>query len=394
MAGQPDGTSAVSRIRPRAKTRPRRARKRDRILIVACSLVAAGLTTAMLYDFRTNGVAAVDYVQHSVAASSGEQWTLQFLGDTMLGDGAQPLLDTAGYDLPFGTVLPLLDGDVIVANAEGPISTQTIPANPGKTYSYNSDPQAAGAMKRAGIDVLGLGNNHSTDMGLEGLQDTMRLAAEAGMATFGAGHNIGIAERPLVVRSELGNVGIVSLGEHFGKSTKATADNPGTVVLSPGTIQRGYDLARAAGAEWVVAYVHWGDNYEDTTIQQRYWAQLLVDAGYDLVVGTGPHVAAPIEFIGTVPVAYSIGNFVFGTPGRFKSFGQDGIGLLLSVELKRDSAATLAVKCIVTDNLVTGFLAHPCSEAQLKDIIPRTNPQLELQGNVARMPCECFGKRG
>ena len=369
----------------------RRARKRDRILIVLCAILAAGLTTAMLYEFKTHDVVAADYIEHTIVDGTKEHWTLQFVGDTMLGDGAQPLLDKGGYDLPFESVLPLLNGDFIVANAEGPISTQTQPANPGKTYSYNSDPQVAGALKRAGIDALGLGNNHSNDMGFAGLKDTVDLTAGAGLLTFGAGVNLAEAERPLVVRSELGSVGIVSLGEHFGKSTKATADNPGTVVLSAVTIQRGYDLARAAGADWVVAYVHWGDNYENTTSQQRYWAQLLVDAGYDLVVGTGPHVAAPIEFIGNVPVAYSIGNFVFGTPGRFKSFGQDGIGLVLSVELNRNAPATLSVQCLVTDNLVTGFLARPCADAQVKEVVPGINKDLVLQGNVARMPCRCFG---
>ncbi len=359
--------------------------------MVFCTVIAAGLTTAMLYDFKTHGVVPVDYVEHTLGQGTDQLWTLQFVGDTMLGDGAQPLLDNEGYDLPFEAVRPLLDGDFIVANAEGPISTQTEPANPGKTYSYNSNPQAAGAMKRAGIDALGLGNNHSNDMGLEGLKDTIAFTAEAGVLTFGAGANLAEAERPLVVRSELGSIGIVSMGEHFGKATKAAVDNPGTVVLSPATIQRGYDLSRAAGADWVVAYVHWGDNYENTTNQQRYWAQLIVDAGYDMVVGTGSHVAAPIEFIGTVPIAYSIGNFVFGTPGRFKNFGQDGIGLILGLELKRNAPATLSVQCIVTDNLVTGFLARPCTNAQNRDLFPKINPNLVLQGNIARMSCRCFG---
>lgn len=375
------------------KTRTRRARKRDRILIVVCTLITAGLSSAVIYDFRNNSVVAVDYMEHVVAAEPDDQWTLQFLGDTMLGDGAQPLLDAHGYDLPFKEVAHLLTGDFVVANAEGPISNQTQPANPGKTYSYNSDPQAAGAIQRAGIDAIGLGNNHSSDMGPDGLAETIRHTKAAGLLSFGAGATLAEAERPLVVRSEIGSVGIISLGEHFGKSTKATVDNSGTVVLSPVTIQRGYDLARAAGADWVVAYVHWGDNYEDTTPQQRYWAQMFVDAGYDLVVGTGPHVAAAIEFVDSVPVAYSIGNFVFGTPGRYKSFGQDGIGLTLSVELNRSAPAVLAVQCIVTDNLVTDFLALPCSDEQAKGVFPRINPNLEVSGNVARMACDCFGAK-
>lgn len=367
-----------------------KARVRDRVLIAAASIVAAGTVVALVANFTLAPSAPVDVIEASVTTGAGGEWSLQFLGDTMLGDGAQPLLDEHGYDWPLTGMLPLVDGDFVIANAEGPISEQVVPANPGKKYSYNSDLRAAAALRKVGVDAVNLGNNHSMDMGLAGLQDTIRFTGANSILSFGAGKDIAEAERPLILRSSLGSVGIVSLGEHFGKSTKAAVENPGTVVLSPETIQHGIDIAHAAGADWVVAHVHWGDNYSDTTSQQRYWAQLLVDAGYDLIVGTGPHVVAPIEFIGNVPVAYSIGNFAFGTPGRFKSFGQEGVGLLLSIEIQPASSAELAVQCIVTDNLLNDYVPRPCGDAQFASLINTVNPALVLEGNVARMSCDCF----
>ena len=88
---------------------------------------------------------------------------------------------------------------------------------------------------------------------------------------------------------------------------------PGTTTLSPESVVRGRDLARAAGADWVVAVVDWGTNYDTVQPQQRYWAEVLAAAGYDLVVGSGPHIAQPIEMVGSTPVAFSVGNFVYGT---------------------------------------------------------------------------------
>lgn len=371
----------------------KRARLRDRVLIAVCTVATSAIVITMVIDFSANSTIAVQSIDHDVDIGPDNTWSLQFVGDTMLGDGAQPLLDANGYGWTLSQVAPMLDGDFVVANAEAPIGLQTVPANPGKSYSYNSKPAAAAALRSAGVDAFGLGNNHSMDMGVAGLQDTQRYASANGVVTFGAGATLAEAERPLILRSDQGTVGIVALGENFGKLSRATKDHPGTVVFSPETVQRGYDLARAAGADWVVAYVHWGDNYMDTNLQQRYWAGLMVDAGYDLVIGTGPHIKGPMDIIDGVPVVYSLGNFVFGAPGRFEGFGREGIGLLFSLELHRDAATQLALRCILTDNLTTDFVPAPCGPDKLREIAPVVNRQFFVEGDTARMPCDCFQRR-
>lgn len=363
---------------------------RDRLLIAAALTVSIAGTAAMAANYGAKQTPEVQSIEAMAGSSSDGRWTIQFLGDTMLGDGETPVLDPGGYDAALAAVLPLIDEDFVIANVEGPMTSHDQPMNPGKDYSYHAEPQTAWALSKAGIDAIGLGNNHSMDMGLIGLQDTMRAADNAVITSFGAGNNLAEAERPLILRTDLGTIGVVAIGENFGKASRADELNPGAVVLSPAAVQRGYDLARAAGADWVVAYVHWGDNYTETTPQQRYWAQVMVDAGYDLIVGTGPHIADKIEFIGDVPVAYSIGNFVFGTPGRFESYGKQGIGLMLSVELFQDGPAQLAVKCLVTDNFKTGYLTQPCTAPQMVNVMSAINPALQIQGDVARMHCRCF----
>ena len=39
----------------------------------------------------------------------------------------------------------------------------------------------------------------------------------------------------------------------------------------------------------------------------------LADAGADLIIGAHPHVLQGMEYIGDVPVIYSLGNFLFGS---------------------------------------------------------------------------------
>lgn len=371
----------------------KRARLRDRILIAICTLATAAIVATMVIDFSAHSTLAVESIDHSVDIGANDTWSIQFVGDTMLGDGAEPLLNAYGYGWTLSKVAPLLDGDFTVANAEAPIGEQTVVADPGKSYSYNSKPVAAAALKKAGVDAFGLGNNHAMDMGVAGLEDTERFARANGVVTFGAGATLAEAERPLILHSDLGTVGIVALGENFGKQSRAAEDHPGTVVFSPESVQRGYDLARAAGADWVVAYVHWGDNYMDTNLQQRYWARLLVDAGYDLIIGTGPHIDGPMDVIDGVPVVYSLGNFVFGAPGRFKGFGREGIGLVFSVELHRRGPTQLTLQCILTDNLITNYVPVPCGPDKLRLVAPAINHGFFVQGDKARMPCDCFTKR-
>ncbi|WP_210506494.1 CapA family protein [Naasia sp. SYSU D00057] len=365
---------------------------RDRLLMLVGVVAASAIVAAMVGEYDAEKAAPPQSIDVWLTPQADpDQWSIQFAGDTMLADEALPFLEAHGYDYALAGLAPLLDGDLVIANAEAPISEQKIPLNPGKAYNYNSDPAAAAALARAGVDVLGLGNNHSMDMGVGGMLATMRFAAENGMVTFGAGVDVAQAERPLLVHSSFATVGVVALGESFGKTVTAGLDAPGTVAFSPEAVQRGYDLARAAGADWVIAYVHWGDNYTDTNQQQWYWARMMVRAGYDMIIGHGPHIVAPIQYIGDVPVAFSVGNFAFGSPGLFRSRGKPGLGLLVKVVIHREAPADLVLTCIQTDNRILNYAAQPCTPEQTAVTMRYVEPALVPTGpSTAALTCDCL----
>lgn len=357
------------------------------VTLLAASTVGVHLATASGPPVRT---------QHAtVPLGKDGRFTVQFAGDTMLGDAAQKKLDRKGYDWPFQRVRRMLDGDYVIANAEGAISWIKKPYDPGKEYSYSSDPLVVSAMKHAGIDAVGLANNHAMDAGPYGLQDTLGFLADYDLPAIGAGPGVRRAEQPLLLETELGTLGVVALGESYGSDITADTGQAGTVALSPESIQRGIDLAEAAGADWVVAYVHWGDNYAEVNQQQRYWAKMLVRAGYDLVVGHGPHIVQPVRTVRGVPVFYSLGNFVFGTRGRFDSFGAVGVGLVLQLELDADADPWLTLDCVRTDNEQVSFQPRPCSPRQAKKVLPSLSKQIRmLPGGTAVLPCACFRPGG
>ncbi len=98
------------------------------------------------------------------------------------------------------------------------------------------------------------------------------------------------------------------------------------------------EAAKDAGAEVVIASLHWGQEYvhEPTLEQQQLAERLLAEDSIDLIVGHHAHVVQPIEKIGDKWVAYGLGNSVArhaeprgvteeGAAARF-TFVRDGDG--------------------------------------------------------------------
>ena len=354
---------------------------RDRMIVLG--LVALGLVLAGLATWGGLGPGGAEAVVVEATPASGPL-SIVWAGDTMIGDASQAFVDKWGYDAVFARVKPLLKGDVAIVNGEGPITTIDQPFTPSKDYTYRSDPQTALAFAGAGITVLGLANNHAMDQGPAGLADTMKYAGEAGLATFGAGQDDREAERPLLVKAGNVTVGVVGLAKPYGTHVTAGRNRAGTIPFSQASIDRGYKLARDAGADYVVAFVHWGENYMVVNTEQRQLAATLADAGYDLVIGSGPHVVHPVEVIGKTTVFYSLGNFVFGTPGRFTA-DLKGYGLVLSTQFTEDGVKALSLTCIKTDNDEIHFQPRPARAAEAATVFASLGVPLSVNGATATL---------
>ena len=85
------------------------------------------------------------------------------------------------------------------------------------------------------------------------------------------------------------------------------------VIANQGHTGSIMDAARAAGAEFVLTYIHWGVEYD--AYPQDYQTKIATDcfnAGADLILGAHTHCLQGISYISGKPVFYSLGNFVFG----------------------------------------------------------------------------------
>ncbi|GAA1252011.1 poly-gamma-glutamate capsule biosynthesis protein CapA/YwtB (metallophosphatase superfamily) [Microbacterium phyllosphaerae] len=374
---------------PPQRTRRRRAGRnlrRDRRWIGASLVVAVGSAALLGSQLAFATPEPPPVVAASAPALSDGVLDLGFAGDTMFGDGSAEKLAASGPMPLLAGVAPILDDfDYTIVNAEVPFTTIQTPANPGAKYTYASDPSDLAALREIGVDALNLGNNHAMDRGGEGLADTIRYAESDGLAAFGAGATRADASMPLVVRSAQLDVAVVSFGEDFGALHRSTDTTPGMLPLRLDRVEQAMRSARDNGADKVVAFVHWGNNYEDVNAQQRYWAGVFSDAGYDAVIGSGSHTLQEVEVLDGMPVVYGMGNFVFGAPGRFAAYGKPGLGAVVGLRWNHGGTGTVSVRVIATDNKIVDYVARPVPESDLSTARAIIGDAVTWHGDVATL---------
>jgi len=182
-----------------------------------------------------------------------------------------------------------------------------------KGYPYfNSPDQLAFDIANAGFDVALFANNHILDTRLAGLDRSLTVLRDAGMQTAGARKEG--EERTVIVPVSGVNIGIVAYtyetGLYQGHRTLNGSIMPNgaeDLINSFRYYELEEDLAsiasdisavKADGADIVIAYFHWGEEYQRKASKtQKEMARYAAEAGADIVFASHPHVLQEIEEI-------------------------------------------------------------------------------------------------
>jgi poly-gamma-glutamate synthesis protein (capsule biosynthesis protein) len=239
--------------------------------------------------------------------------TIAAVGDLMLGGRTEPFLNQYGSDYPFHDVMPVLrQADVVAGNLESSISLRGA-AVENKKFTLRAGPIAALALKSAGMRVVTLANNHSMDFGPLALQDTLATLAENSILYTGAGMDLDDARSPAILKIKGKTLAFLSYSLTFPLEFFASAKRPGTAPGYADFVKADIEKVRPL-ADLVVVSFHWGA--ELMTAAKDYQIELghqAIDWGADLVLGHHPHVLQEIEVYKGRLIAYSLGNFVFGS---------------------------------------------------------------------------------
>ena len=234
---------------------------------------------------------------------------LVFVGDIMLDDGPGRLIAAGGDPLALFAG-ELADADYSIGNLECPIATVG-QALESKIFSFRADPRVISRLKGR-FDALAVANNHSGDYGKAAFLETLTHLDGAGIVHFGGGRDLFAAHAPLWIERQGLRIAVLSYNEYKPRSFEAGPDWPGIAWSEDSQVTSDIRAARAAGADLVIPFMHWGWERElAPTERQRQLARLMIDAGADLIVGGHPHVTQGAEYYRGKLIVYSLGNFVF-----------------------------------------------------------------------------------
>ncbi|MGG0185232.1 CapA family protein [Bacillus rhizoplanae] len=239
--------------------------------------------------------------------------TLTFSGDTMFDWQLRPVIQSKGADYPFQHVKPEIEkADYSFVNLESAFTTRE-KKYPGQLFWIKSDPSTLQAIKNTGYDIVNIGNNHTLDYYQDGLLDTISHVEKIGLPYIGAGKNASDAYTAREVTIKGKKFKFISFVRFMPDSAwVATNDKPG--------VANGYDLnlvtktikEQKKDADYMIVYMHWGvEKTNRPADYQKEYVQKMVEAGANAIVGSHPHWLQGFEYYNKVPVAYSLGNFLF-----------------------------------------------------------------------------------
>ncbi|MGB9696390.1 MAG: CapA family protein [Ignavibacteria bacterium] len=241
-----------------------------------------------------------------------------FLGDIMLGRGVAETIDGKGYDFPFREILTLLHKQsYVVANLEHPLTNAKTPNKKKNPHLiFKSPPEYVQVLKQAGINIVTLANNHITDYGLEGIEETCNVLKGNGIYFTGAGRDLVEATIPVEMSVNGMNIGLFAFNDFIryvkiaDKKTYGVAPFNETLINS---LMKTYET----NFDYILFSVHCGIDYFNYPIPAVLKKLETLLMNYERLIGIichHSHFPQPVLWFNKKFIICSLGNFLFDEP--------------------------------------------------------------------------------
>lgn len=184
---------------------------------------------------------------------------------------------------------------------------------------FKTPPQIAGSVKDLGYDSCSTASNHTLDAGSDGVTRTLDAMDGAGLRHAGSARSRAEAARPAMMRA--GDAKVAQLAYTYGTNgISLPQDKPWLVrLIESERIIADARAARRAGADVVVASLHWGTEWqqEPDALQRSVARKLTASRSHgrrdiDLILGTHAHVPQAYEKVNGTWVVYGMGDQIAG----------------------------------------------------------------------------------
>ncbi|MFG6099253.1 CapA family protein [Leptothoe sp. ISB3NOV94-8A] len=231
--------------------------------------------------------------------------TLVFGGEVPVGD--VPLQTPDAVEEVLGELEAFREADVAMVGLGNSLASADTSLQ--ENYFERSRPDAADALLKGGIDIVGLTSDQTMDFGSHGLTETIKTLDGVGIYRVGAGRNQQEARRPEVL--EVKGQRIAYLNYAPDSDDAATLNRAGLNIQERDNIVADIAALREA-VDWIVVNYRWyGDLAAEPNAQQVNLSRSAIDAGADLVVGYHAQQLQGAELYKSRPIVYALGDFIF-----------------------------------------------------------------------------------
>lgn len=255
------------------------------------------------------------------------------------------------------------NSDLAIGVFEGPLagdnnSYSTSNYDDGVPLALNFPDSFAEAVKRAGINLVTLANNHIFDMGLDGGIRTAEVLDRIGLDYVGFDRDDTDADTPRIINVGGKRIGVLAYtfavnGQKEDMFFGKTSQRHVKPVLSLGSkyfkrnqalIKRDFERMRREKPDMIIVLPHMGEQFLSAPDKsQRKWCDLFVSLGADIIFSDHPHHVQPIEWRRndagkTVLIVHCPGNFI----NCYTDFDGDA-SMIVSAYLDRKTLEPFAV---------------------------------------------------
>lgn len=322
------------------------------------------------------------------ANASGEETCaeLLFVGDAMQHqaqlDRAKELGKGKHYDYSdcFTLIAPeVTAADYAVCNLE-------VPLGGGPDYTgypcFSAPDSYAVALKDAGFDMFLTANNHCLDRRDKAAKRTIHALDSLKIDHIGTYMNAKSRNELVPFIKEIKGIKVGFLNYTYGTNGIPPQGDIEVALIDREKIAKEITDTRKAGAELIVATMHWGIEYVLLPNKnQKDLADFLIDNGVDMIIGGHPHVIQPMEVVHSekhdkdILVVYSLGNFI----SNMKTADTRG-GAMVRARICRDKNGTARFRDADYDLLfsakpaggISNFKVYPSHK---ENLIPEAQQQ-------------------
>lgn len=205
-------------------------------------------------------------------------------------------------------------------------------------------------LKDCGFDLFTVANNHILDGFWDGLNKTLDELDERGFVHVGAARSPEEFKEPRIREINGIRFGFLAYTKDANLNDRRLDGNQADYAvkfLDKADFRADVQELRDLGAEVVICMPHWGEEERRSVSSEcKRYAQEMVNAGVDIILGSHPHVVLPID-VGEMEVngekkdiliAWSMGNFISYMAAKYMDSG-----IIVDFTVSRDETGKISI---------------------------------------------------